>query len=117
MARRLGIKSPVPSELSLALGACEVTPLEVTSMYNTIAAGELRPTEPGAPLLRAQATGILTARRPTHAGGTYSSPHLVMRVADAQGNLLYHHKITRRKVPPDTLIGTAAARPNNCPVV
>eukprot|EP00873_Tetraselmis_striata_P041176 jgi/Tetstr1/461440/TSEL_006549.t1 len=68
MARRLGIKSPVPSELSLALGACEVTPLEVTSMYNTIAAG-----------------------------GTYSSPHLVMRVADAQGNLLYHHKITRRK--------------------
>jgi membrane peptidoglycan carboxypeptidase len=38
MARRLGIRSSLPDSLSLALGACEVTPMEVAAVYNTIAA-------------------------------------------------------------------------------
>jgi membrane peptidoglycan carboxypeptidase len=38
MARRLGIRSHLPNSLSLALGACEVTPLEIAAAYNTIAA-------------------------------------------------------------------------------
>ena len=39
MGRRLGIRSPLPAELSLALGACEVTPLDLACAYNSIASG------------------------------------------------------------------------------
>ena len=39
MSHKLGIRSELPGNLSLALGACEVTPLEMASAYNTIAAG------------------------------------------------------------------------------
>ena len=39
MGRRLGIRSHLPLELSLALGACEVTPLDLTCAYNSIASG------------------------------------------------------------------------------
>ena len=39
MSRRLGITSPLPNALSLALGSCETTPLEMAVAYATIAAG------------------------------------------------------------------------------
>ena len=39
MAHKLGIKSELPNEMSLALGAGEVTPLELTNAYATLAAG------------------------------------------------------------------------------
>lgn len=39
MARKLGIKSALPTEMSLALGAGEVTPLELVNAFATIAAG------------------------------------------------------------------------------
>lgn len=39
MARKLGIKSSLPNEMSLALGSGEVTPLELVNAYATIAAG------------------------------------------------------------------------------
>jgi len=45
MARRLGIESPLHSTLALALGDSEVSLLEMTSAYATIASGGLR-TEP-----------------------------------------------------------------------
>lgn len=39
MARKLGIRSALPNEMSLALGAGEVTPLELVNAFATIAAG------------------------------------------------------------------------------
>ncbi len=39
MAHKLGIKSELPNEMSLALGAGEVTPIELTNAYATLAAG------------------------------------------------------------------------------
>ena len=38
MAHKLGITSPLPNALSLALGSCETTPLEMCVAYSTIAA-------------------------------------------------------------------------------
>ena len=51
MAHKLGITSPLPNALSLALGSCETTPLEMCVAYATIAAG-----------------------------GVYSKPHLITKV-------------------------------------
>ena len=39
MAHRLGIKSELPEEMAISLGAGEVTPLEMTNAYVTFAAG------------------------------------------------------------------------------
>ncbi|KAG0624468.1 hypothetical protein M758_3G250300 [Ceratodon purpureus] len=39
MGRALGIDSYLPHELSLSLGGCELTPLQLTFAYSTIAAG------------------------------------------------------------------------------
>jgi len=39
MAHKLGIKSALPNEMSLALGAGEVTPIELVNAYATLAAG------------------------------------------------------------------------------
>lgn len=39
MARRAGIQSPLPKNLTLALGSGDVTPLEVANAYATLAAG------------------------------------------------------------------------------
>ena len=39
LAHKLGIDSELPPEMSLALGAGEVTPLEMTNAYATLAAG------------------------------------------------------------------------------
>ncbi|KAH9318050.1 hypothetical protein KI387_019819, partial [Taxus chinensis] len=39
MSRALGIETPLPYELRLSLGGCEVTPLQLATVYSTIAAG------------------------------------------------------------------------------
>ncbi|MEO8840757.1 MAG: transglycosylase domain-containing protein [Kofleriaceae bacterium] len=39
MAHKLGIKSALPTEMAISLGAGEVTPLEMTNAYATLAAG------------------------------------------------------------------------------
>ena len=72
MARRMGITSELPTVLSLSLGACEVAPMEMASMYATIASG-----------------------------GIYSKPHLVTRVNDKRGNILYRHRGQRRAAVPE----------------
>jgi penicillin-binding protein 1A len=64
---RLGITSPLPNALSLALGSCETTPLEMCVAYATIAAG-----------------------------GVYSKPHLITKVRDRTGSVIYRHKGSRR---------------------
>ncbi len=43
LAHRLGIQSPLPAVPSLALGAAEVTPLEVAVAFSTLANGGVRP--------------------------------------------------------------------------
>jgi penicillin-binding protein 1A len=58
-ARRMGIESDLPRNLTVALGTGEVTPLELTNGYATIAAG-----------------------------GRVATPMLVLRVKDRDGNLL-----------------------------
>jgi hypothetical protein len=64
---KLGITSPLPAILSLALGSCETTPLEMAVAYATIASG-----------------------------GIYSKPHLITKVRDKNGALIYRHKGSRR---------------------
>jgi penicillin-binding protein 1A len=41
MAHKLGIKSELPTEMAISLGAGEVTPLELTNAYATLASGGL----------------------------------------------------------------------------
>jgi len=67
LAQRLGIKSELLPVPSLALGGCEVTPMELAATYSTIAAG-----------------------------GIYSHPHLVTRVKDRNGTTIFRHKGHRR---------------------
>ncbi len=43
MARRLGIESPLPLVPSLAIGAADITPLELARAYATFANGGIRP--------------------------------------------------------------------------
>jgi penicillin-binding protein 1A len=62
VAKRAGITSPLQSYASLALGANEVTPLELTAAYGTFARGE--------PL----------------------KPYLVSRIETADGRLVYAHE-------------------------
>ena len=59
MARALGIKTPFPYELSLSLGGCEVTPLQLATAYSTIAVG-----------------------------GYYHKPYIISRVETGDGHLL-----------------------------
>lgn len=58
-ARRMGIRSPLQPNLSLALGTSEVTPLEMAAAFATLAAG-----------------------------GVYAEPLAVTRVLDSKGRLL-----------------------------
>ena len=67
MAYALGITSPLPHALSVSLGSCETTPLEMCVAYATIAAG-----------------------------GVYSKPHLITKVRDRAGGTVYRHKGVRR---------------------
>jgi penicillin-binding protein 1A len=58
--RRAGVHSPVPANLTAALGSGEVTPLELTNAYATLAAG-----------------------------GHFSEPIFIRRVEDREGHVLY----------------------------
>jgi penicillin-binding protein 1A len=69
VAHRLGIKSPLENVYSLALGVSEVTLLEITNAYATIAAGGMR-----------------------------GEPLLVQRVVDREGRVLEENKIFREEV-------------------
>jgi penicillin-binding protein 1A len=68
-ARRLGIESPMPAVISLALGAADVTLLELTNAYGVVAAGGIR-----------------------------SEPFAVLRVVDRWGQVLEEHQPERREV-------------------
>ncbi|GLJ48742.1 hypothetical protein SUGI_1027890 [Cryptomeria japonica] len=59
MSRALGIESPLPHELPLSLGGCEVTPLQLATVYSTIAAG-----------------------------GFYRKPYIIRRVETGNGRVL-----------------------------
>ena len=59
--RALGITTPLPHELALALGHADLTPLQLTSVYSTIASG-----------------------------GFLSAPRLIRKVLDADGRVLHH---------------------------
>jgi penicillin-binding protein 1A len=60
LARRLGIGEPIPRDLSIALGTCDVTLLEMTGAYAAFANG---------------GTGVL--------------PHVIERITDGAGKVLY----------------------------
>jgi penicillin-binding protein 1A len=68
-ARRLGIASPLPPVISLALGAGDVTLLELTNAYGVIAAGGIR-----------------------------SEPFAVLRVVDRWGQVLEERQPERHEV-------------------
>eukprot|EP01018_Ginkgo_biloba_P035904 Gb_13776 [translate_table: standard] len=59
MGRSLGIETPLPYELSLSLGGCEVTPFQLATVYSTIASG-----------------------------GFYCRPYLIRRVETGDGRVL-----------------------------
>jgi 1A family penicillin-binding protein len=69
MARRLGITSPLPSHISLALGTAEITPLE-----------------------------LLTAYLPLANGGRAVTPWAVKAVYDRSGRLLWQRRSYSRQV-------------------
>eukprot|EP00899_Mesostigma_viride_P000625 jgi/Mesvir1/10563/Mv21785-RA.4 len=62
LARRLGVRSKMPSDLGLALGGCEVSPLEMASVYATMAGC-----------------------------GVAAPPHFVRAIYNSEGKLLYSH--------------------------
>ena len=66
LARRMGIESPLRPVPALALGASEVTPLELTNAYATLARQGIR-----------------------------VEPRFVLRVEDRHGNVLFEHPPTR----------------------
>lgn len=63
MARRAGISSPIPQNLTIALGTAEVTPLEHANAYATFAAG-----------------------------GKRADPILILKVTDRTGQVLESHE-------------------------
>lgn len=71
MGRILGIEAPLPRDLTLALGGFEVTPLQLATVYSTIAAG-----------------------------GIYHKPYLIDRVETKGGQILHEekHSIDKQKV-------------------
>ena len=64
-ARRMGIESPLDEVPALGLGSSDVTLLEITSAYGTLAAG-----------------------------GLHYDPVMVTRIEDRYGNMLYEHQPT-----------------------
>jgi 1A family penicillin-binding protein len=63
LAEQLGVQSKLRPTLSLALGACEVTPLELATVYATLANGGIR-----------------------------NTPVTIRRILDSQGRVLYQNK-------------------------
>jgi penicillin-binding protein 1A len=72
VARRSGVGSPLPDNMTLALGTGEVTPLELTNAYATLASN-----------------------------GRHAEALLVLRVTDAAGKVLEeHHAVPEETIPP-----------------
>ncbi|KAL2643012.1 hypothetical protein R1flu_010599 [Riccia fluitans] len=63
MGRALGIETPLPYELSLSLGGFELTPMQLATVYATIASG-----------------------------GVYHKPHFITRVESSDGRILEERK-------------------------
>eukprot|EP00850_Spirogloea_muscicola_P000827 SM000003S11072 [mRNA] locus=s3:693500:701554:+ [translate_table: standard] len=63
IARKLGIHTSLPHELALSLGGCEVTPVQLATVYCTIASG-----------------------------GYFHKPHLITRVESFEGRVLEEFK-------------------------
>lgn len=68
-AKRLGITSPLPNNLTLGLGSASLSPLEITGAYGTIARGGIR-----------------------------SRPYGIVRVTDQWGHVLEEHQPERQEV-------------------
>ncbi|MFN7135858.1 MAG: penicillin-binding transpeptidase domain-containing protein, partial [Myxococcales bacterium] len=72
MARRAGVTSPMPENLTLALGTAEVSPLELANAYTTLAAL-----------------------------GRRADPVLIARVRDPDGKVLEEHRaVPEETIPP-----------------
>ncbi|KAL3696230.1 hypothetical protein R1sor_010306 [Riccia sorocarpa] len=65
MGKALGIETSLPYELAISLGGFELTPMQLATVYATIASG-----------------------------GTYHKPHLITRVESANGAILEERKTT-----------------------
>jgi penicillin-binding protein 1A len=74
MARRAGIASPIPQNLTIALGTAEVTPLEHANAYATLAAG-----------------------------GRRADPILLLKVTDKTGAVLESHTAQLQETIPATI--------------
>lgn len=73
LARRAGIKSPLPKNLTLALGSGDVTPLEMVNAYATLAAG-----------------------------GQLNEPIFIRKVTDANGKVLFENTLApEQTIQPD----------------
>lgn len=68
MAYRLGVRTAIDPNLSIALGAEEVTPEDMAVAYSTLASY-----------------------------GTYHEPYLIEKITDADGNVIYQHERTDRE--------------------
>ncbi len=68
-AEALGVPRRLPPYPSLALGTIEVSPVELASMYATIAAG-----------------------------GMWREPYLIERITDSDGRVLFRHDASQRRV-------------------
>lgn len=69
LARKLGIKSPLPNSLTLALGSGDVTPLELISAYTVFPAG-----------------------------GQFAPPLIIKRVKESSGSLILENKVAPQQV-------------------
>lgn len=68
-ARKLGIKSPLPSHLSIALGACSVSPMEMASAFSAIANG-----------------------------GRFAEPVAIKKIMDNRSNVLLENIVNQKQV-------------------
>jgi penicillin-binding protein 1A len=69
LARRMGLETPIPRVPSMALGAADVIPLQVTEAYGAFATQ-----------------------------GVKTRPHAILRVEDAEGHVLWEPKVEQERV-------------------
>lgn len=80
-ARSMGIESPIPANLSVALGAAEVTPLELCSAYTVF---------------------------PNH--GNHARPMAILRVVDSEGSVLEQNAAqVDQAVVPETVVAQVSS--------